>query len=70
MCVLISSTILSETFLILRRIQWDMVKNIEILYMSNEMQLFVFFITNDALHVSGVLSPSSGALWTVQCSLW
>jgi hypothetical protein len=36
--------------------------DIEILLMSNEMQLFMFFITNDALHVSGVLRPSSGAL--------
>jgi hypothetical protein len=35
--------------------------DIEILYMSNEMQRFVIFITNDALHVSGVLRPSSGA---------
>jgi hypothetical protein len=37
------------------------IQNIEILFMSNEMQLFMFFIT-DALHVSGVLRPSSGAL--------
>jgi hypothetical protein len=50
---------------------WDRASpDIELLFMSNEMQLFMFFITNEALHVSGVLRPSSGALWTVQCRLW
>jgi hypothetical protein len=34
---------------------------IEILYVTNKMQLFMIFITNNALHVSGVFRPSSGA---------
>jgi hypothetical protein len=41
---------------------WDRVSlDIEILYMTNEMQLFMIFITNNAVQVSGVFRPSSGA---------
>jgi hypothetical protein len=33
----------------------------EIVYMTNKMQLITIFIINNALHVSGVYRPSSGA---------
>jgi hypothetical protein len=39
--------------------------DIEILYVTNEMQLFIICITNNALHVSVVFRPSSGAAYTV-----
>ena len=40
---------------------WDRASlDMEILYMTNKMQLIIF-IVNDALHVSGVYRPSSGA---------
>jgi hypothetical protein len=41
---------------------WDRASlDIEILHVTNKMQLFMIFVTNNALHVSGVFRPSSGA---------
>jgi hypothetical protein len=41
---------------------WDRASlDMEILYMTNKMQLIMIFIITNALHVSGVYRPSSGA---------
>ena len=42
---------------------WDRaLLDMEIVYVTNKMQVFMLFINNNALHVSGVSCPSSGAL--------
>jgi hypothetical protein len=39
----------------------NQVSFLEILYMTNKMELMMTLIINNALHVSGVYHPSSGA---------
>ena len=41
---------------------WDRASlDMDILYMTNKMLLMMIFIVNNAVHVSGVYRPSSGA---------
>jgi len=41
---------------------WDRASfDMEIIYVTKQMQLLIIFIDNNALHVSGVSRPSSGA---------